>query len=304
MTFEAFENAIIVDMALGGSTNAVLHLKAIANEAGIDLPLSLFDEFSRKIPHLCDMRPAGPYDLEELDAAGGIPAVMKELSRFLHLDAITVTGKTVGKNIKDAVVCDRRVIRPLTDPVHKDGGIAILTGNLAPKGAAVKVTAISTKMLVHEGPAKVYDSEKEAMRAILNKEISNGDIVVIRYEGPKGGPGMPEMLLPTATISGMGLNESVALVTDGRFSGATRGPCIGHVSPEAAEGGPIAAIKNGDIISIDIPRRALNVKLTEEEIGSRLKLWKPKKSRIKKGYLKRYSSLVQSADTGGVLKTA
>jgi dihydroxy-acid dehydratase len=304
MTFEAFENAIIVDMALGGSTNAVLHLKAIANEAGIDLPLSLFDEFSRKAPHLCDMRPAGPYDLEELDVAGGIPAVMKELSRFLHLDAVTVTCKTVKENIKNAAVYDRKVIRPLIDPVHREGSIAILTGNIAPKGAVVKVTAISPKMLIHEGPAKVYDSEEKAMMAILSKEITHGDVVVIRYEGPKGGPGMPEMLLPTATISGMGLNESVALVTDGRFSGATRGPCIGHVSPEAAEGGPIAAIKNGDIISIDIPRRALNVKLTEEEIGSSLKLWKPKKSRIKRGYLKCYSSLVQSADTGGVLKTA
>jgi dihydroxy-acid dehydratase len=302
MTLEAFENAIIVDMALGGSTNAVLHLKAIANEAGIYLPLSLFDELSKKIPHLCDMRPTGPFDVEQLDMAGGIPAVMKKLSRFLHLNAVTVTFKTVKENIKDAVVYDRTVIRPLSDPVHREGGIAVLTGNIAPKGAVVKVTAISPKILVHEGPARVYDSEEEAVRAILNKMITHGDVVVIRYEGPRGGPGMPEMLLPTAMMSGMGLNESVALVTDGRFSGATRGPCIGHVSPEAAEGGPLAAIQSGDIISIDIPRRTLDVRLTEEEIEDRLKSWKSKEQRVERGYLRRYSLLVQSAETGAVLK--
>ncbi|MFQ6094665.1 MAG: dihydroxy-acid dehydratase [Candidatus Bathyarchaeia archaeon] len=302
MTLEAFENAIIVDTALGGSTNAVLHLKAIANEASIDLSLSLFDKLSRRVPHLCNMRPSGPYDLAELDAAGGIPAVMKKLSHLLHLDAITITGKTVGENIKGATVYDERVIRPLTDPVHKQGGIAILTGNLAPKGAVVKATAISPKMLVHKGPAKVYDSEEEAMKAILNKEISEGDVVVIRYEGPKGGPGMREMLSPTAAIAGMGLTESVVLITDGRFSGATRGPCVGHVSPEAAEGGPIAALKDGDLITLNVPKRRLDVELTAEELRSRLAEWMPRPSRVKRGYLRRYSMLVQSADMGGTFK--
>jgi len=303
MTPKAFENAIMVDMALGGSTNTVLHLKAIANEADIDLPLSLFDELSRKIPHLCDMRPGGPYALEELDVAGGIPAVMKELSRLLHLEAITVTGKTVRENIKDGVVYDRNVIRPLLDPVHKTGGIAILTGNLAPKGAVAKVTAISPKILVHRGLAKVYDSEDDTMRAILNREINEGDVIVIRYEGPKGGPGMREMLSPTAAIAGMGLSESVVLVTDGRFSGATRGPCIGHVSPEAAEGGPIAALKDGDVISVDIPNRRLDVELSDEELKDRLARWKPRPPTVKRGYLRRYSMLVQSADMGGTFKS-
>ena len=302
MTEKAFENAIMVDMALGGSTNAVLHLLAIAKEAGISLPLTVFDEVGRRVPHLCDMIPSGPYALEDLDAAGSLPALMKELKHLLHVDAFTVTGKTVGKNIEGAKVLDTKVIRPLTDPVHKEGGIAILTGNLAPKGAVVKTAAVSPKMLIHKGPVKVFDSEEDAIKAIQNNKIQLGDVVVIRYEGPRGGPGMPEMLLPTATIAGMGLSESVALVTDGRFSGATRGPCIGHVSPEAAEGGPIAAVKNGDIISIDVPKRTLNVKLTEKEIKSRLKSWKPKKPRVKKSYLTRYSFLVQSADVGGVLK--
>jgi dihydroxy-acid dehydratase len=302
LTREAFENAITVDIALGGSTNAVLHLKAIASEAGIDLPLSIFNEISSKTPHLCDMRPSGPFDLQELDTAGGVPAVMKELTQHLHLNAITVTGATVKENIRNSTVYDRKVIRSLIDPVHKEGSIAVLTGNIAPKGAVVKVTAVSPKMLVHEGSAKVYDSENEAMKAILNKEVRQGDVVVIRYVGPKGGPGMPEMLMPTSAITGMGLSESVALITDGRFSGATRGPCIGHVSPEAAEGGPIAAIKNGDIISINIPKKNLDVKLTEEEISRRLNSWKPRRPRVEKGYLARYISLVQSAETGGVLK--
>jgi len=302
MTLEAFQNAIVVDMALGGSTNTVLHLKAIANEAGIDLPLSLFDEVSRRVPHLCSMLPSGPYALEELDAAGGVPAVMKELSRFLHLDKMTVTGKTVGENIKNATVYDRNVIRPLENPVHKEGGIAILTGNLAPKGAVAKATAISPKMLAHKGPARVYDSEEEAMKAILNMEINEGDVIVIRYEGPKGGPGMREMLSPTAAIAGMGLSESVVLVTDGRFSGATRGSCIGHVSPEAAEGGPIAAIENGDLITVDIPERKLNVELSDEELTKRLARWKSRPPRVERGYLRRYSLLVQSADVGGTFK--
>jgi len=302
MTREAFENAIMVDMALGGSTNTVLHLKAVANEAGVDLPLDLFDELSRKTPHLCDMRPAGPYDLQQLDSAGGIPAVMKELHSIIHLDPITVTGKTVEENIKDAEVYNREVIRPFNSPVHREGGIAILKGTLAPKGAVVKATAISPNILVHEGPAKVFDSEEEAMKAILGGDIVKGDVIVIRYEGPKGGPGMREMLSPTAAVAGMGLSDSVALVTDGRFSGATRGPCIGHVSPEAAEGGPIAVVEEGDIIQIDIPKRRLNILVDEDELAERMRRWKPKPPKIAKGYLRRYSSMVRSADEGGTFK--
>lgn len=289
LTQEAFENAIAVDMALGGSTNSVLHLSAIAREAGISLPLKLFDEISRRVPHLCNMVPSGPYDLEELHNAGGIPALMKELSPMLHLDALTVTGKTVKENIQSVKVLNDNVIRPLASPVHKGGGIAILYGNLAPKGAVVKTVAVSPKMLKHTGPARVFDSEADAVAAMKKREIQPGDVVVIRYEGPKGGPGMPEMLVPTATISGMGLSESVALVTDGRFSGATRGPCVGHVAPEAAEGGPIAIVKDGDKITIDIPNRVLKLELPEQEIAKRLASWKPKKPRVTKGYLARYS---------------
>ena len=303
LRLEAFENAIMVDMALGGSTNTVLHLKAVAKEAGVDLPLSLFDDLGRKTPHLCDMRPSGPYDLQELDAAGGIPAVMKELKPLIHLEPITVTGKTVGDNIKDAAVYDRRVIKTLENPVHKEGGIAILTGSLAPRGAVVKATAISPNILVHKGPAKVFDSEEEAMSAILGGEIEKGDVIVIRYEGPKGGPGMREMLSPTAAVAGMGLSDSVVLVTDGRFSGATRGPCIGHVSPEAAEGGPIAVVEDGDEIEVDVPRRILNILLEKDELEARLERWKPRPPRVEKGYLRRYSMLVRSADEGGTFKT-
>jgi len=292
MTEKAFENAIMVDMAIGGSTNAVLHLSAIANEMGVSLPLTLFDEISRRVPHLCNMSPSGPYALEDLDAAGGIPALMKELSSLLHLDAVTVTGKTVEHNIEKARVINAKVIRPLSNPVHKEGGIAILRGNLAPKGAVIKTAAVSSRMLSHKGPAKVFNSEEEAMKTIVGQRIKPGDVVVIRYEGPKGGPGMREMLSPTATISGMGLSESVALITDGRFSGATRGPCIGHVSPEAAEGGPIAILKDGDMIEINIPKRILRVELEEEELGTRLKSWKPKPPKIKRGYLAKYSSLL------------
>jgi len=227
--------------------------------------------------------------MEELDMAGGLPALMKELTPFIHRDALTVTGDTVGKNIENAKVANPNVIRPLANPIHKGGGIAILTGNLAPKGAVIKTVAVSPKMLKHSGPARVFDSEKEAVAAMRKREIQPNDVVVIRYEGPKGGPGMPEMLVPTATIAGMGLSECVALITDGRFSGATRGPCVGHVSPEAAEGGPIAVIKNGDVVEIDIPNRALNVKLTAQEIKKRLETWKPKKQKITKGYLTRYA---------------
>jgi dihydroxy-acid dehydratase len=288
MTKAAFENAVVVDTALGGSTNTVLHLSAIAKEAGVPLPMALFDETSRRVPHLSSMSPSGPHDMEELDLAGGLPALMKELEQFLHVDLLTVTGKTVGENIQAVVVTDTEVIRPLTNPVHKEGGIAILKGNLAPKGAVVKAVAVSPKILKHSGPAKVYDSEKEAEEAMKRHEVKAGDVVVIRYEGPKGGPGMPEMLLPTATISGMGLSESVVLITDGRFSGATRGPCIGHVAPEAFDGGPIAVIKNGDIITVDIPNRVLKVELSEQEIQMRLQAWKPMPKKITKGYLSRY----------------
>lgn len=303
LTMHSFENAITVDMALGGSTNTVLHLTAIAKEANVSLPLSAFDEISRRVPHLCDMIPGGPHDVEELDAAGGVPALMKELSHLLHLDAITVTGKTVEENIKDAKVINREVIRPLTDPIHKEGGIAVLKGNLAPNGAIVKTAAVPSKMLIYKGEAMIFNSEKEAVEAIREGRINPGKVVVVRYEGPKGGPGMPEMLSPTALIAGMGLSESVALVTDGRFSGATRGLCVGHVSPEAAEGGPIAVVENGDTISINVPKRIINLELTKEELENRLATWKPKEPKFKKGYLARYSSLVQSASAGGTFKT-
>jgi dihydroxy-acid dehydratase len=288
LTKEAFINAIAVDMALGGSTNTTLHLPAIAKEAGLTLPLSTFDEIGREVPHLCSMIPSGSYALEDLDAAGGVPAVMNELKSLLNLKLPTVSGRTVGENIKNAQVLDRNVIRPLTDPVHREGGIAILTGNLAPKGSVIKTAGVSPKMQKHTGPAKVYDSEKEALTAIRGNQIKEGDVVVIRYEGPRGGPGMPEMLFPTATIAGMGLSESVALITDGRFSGATRGGSIGHVAPEAFDGGPIAVLKNGDTIIIDIPNRNLSVELSAKELKARLAAWKPREPKIKKGVLSRY----------------
>jgi dihydroxy-acid dehydratase len=302
LTHDSFENAIMVDMALGGSTNTVLHVAAIANEAGIDLPLSIFDRLSKKVPHISSMIPSGPYDLQDLDNAGGIPALMKRLSGALHLDVTTVTGKTVKENIENASILNSEVIRPLGNPVHKEGGIAVLTGNLAPYGAIVKAAGISDNMMVHSGPAKTFDSEEDAMQAILDKKIRKGDVVVIRYEGPKGGPGMREMLSPTAAIAGMGLSESVALVTDGRFSGATRGPCIGHVSPEAAVGGPIGLVKEGDIIEINVPERKLNVKLSDEELNMRAKSWVAREPNVKEGYLVRYSELVQPAHVGSVLK--
>jgi dihydroxy-acid dehydratase len=288
LTKEAFENAIALDMALGGSTNTTLHLPAIAKEAGLTLPLATFDAIGRKVPHLCSMIPSGSYALEDLDAAGGVPAVMNELKSLLQLKLPTVSGKTVGENIKNALVLDREVIHSLTNPVHKEGGIAILTGNLAPKGSVIKTAGVSPKMQKHAGPAKVYDSEKEALTAIRGNQIKPGDVVVIRYEGPRGGPGMPEMLFPTATIAGMGLSESVALITDGRFSGATHGGSIGHVAPEAFEGGPIAALKNGDIITIDIPNRTLKVGLSDKELKTRLAAWKTREPKIKKGILSRY----------------
>ena len=288
LTKEAFENAVVLDTALGGSSNTVLHLSAIAREANVSLPIMTFDDISRKVPHLSNMVPSGTHDMAELDNAGGLPALMSVLKQFLHTNNLTVTTKTVAENIKDAQVTDAEVIRPLSNPVHKEGGIAILKGNLAPKGAVVKAVAVSPKMLKHTGPAKVYDSEHEAEAAMKRLEVKAGDVVVIRYEGPKGGPGMPEMLMPTATISGMGLSEFVALITDGRFSGATRGGCVGHVAPEAAEGGPIAIIQNGDLITIDVPNRILQVNLSDEEIKNRLANWRPRPKKITKGYLSRY----------------
>lgn len=288
MTQKAFENAVAVDMALGGSTNSVLHLSAIAAEAGAKLSLATYDEVGRKVPHLCSMVPSGNYDMADLGNAGGIPALIDELKPFIHYDALTVTTKTVAENVADAKVINTDVIRPLDNPVHKEGGVAILKGNLAPLGAVVKMAAVSANMMKHQGPAKVYDSEAEAQQAMKRNEVVAGDVVVIRYEGPRGGPGMPEMLIPTATIAGMGLSESVALITDGRFSGATRGPCIGHVAPEAFDGGPIAALKNGDKITIDIPNRMLKVELSDKELKERLAEWKPRKPKISKGYLSRY----------------
>jgi dihydroxy-acid dehydratase len=288
LTEAAFENAVAVDMALGGSTNSVLHLSAIAGEAGLTLSLAKYDEIGKRVPHLCSMVPSGSYDVEDLDNAGGVQAVMKELQGLLHGEALTVTEKTVVENIADVQVLNSEVIRPFAKPVHAGGGIAILTGNLAPKGAVIKTVAVSPKMLRHVGPARVFDSERESVEAMRKKQIRSGDVVVIRYEGPVGGPGMPEMLVPTATISGMGLSESVALLTDGRFSGATRGPCIGHVAPEAAVGGPIAMLRDGDVVEIDVPARRLSVRLSDAEIAKRLAEWKPRPKKITKGYLSRY----------------
>lgn len=302
MVNKSFENAIMVDMALGGSTNTVLHVTAIANEADVDLPLSRFDELSKRVSHITSMIPSGPYDMQDLHQAGGIPAVMKTLQSLLNVDQITVTGKTVKENIANAKVTNPEVIHSLDNPVHKEGGIAVLFGNLAAHGAVVKAAGISANMMTHTGPAKTFDSEEDAMNAILNKQIKKGDVVVIRYEGPKGGPGMREMLSPTASIAGMGLSESVALITDGRFSGATRGPCIGHVSPEAATGGTIGLVKDGDIIEIDVPNRKLSVKLSEEELAKRAKAWTAKEPAVKTGYLSRYSKLVQPAHKGAVVK--
>jgi len=301
MAREAFENAIMVDMALGGSTNTVLHLMAVAHEAGVKLELSTFDEIGRGIPHLCDVFPGGSYDLEDLDRAGGIPALMKELKNSLHLDNMTVTGRTVGENLTKAARTGTDVIRPIENPLHSEGGIAILWGNLAPNGAVVKTPAISPHMMRHRGPARVFDSEEEFVKLISNSEIRRGDVLVIRYEGPRGGPGMREMLIPTSTVFGMGLAESVALVTDGRFSGGTRGPCVGHVSPEAATGGPIAALRDGDVIEIDIPKRTLSVELEAEEIQSRLKSLTPFKPKVGTGYLTRYAASVGPAERGALI---
>ncbi|MDF2523557.1 MAG: ilvD [Clostridiales bacterium] len=301
---KTFENALTVDMALGCSTNSVLHLPAIANEIGIEINLDIINEISSKVPNLCKLAPAGPHHIQDLYAAGGVQAVMNEISKknLLHLDLKTVTGKTVGENISNAKVLDYTVVRSIDNPYSATGGIAILKGNIAPDGAAVKRSAVAQEMLVSRGTARVFDSEDQAIEAIYSGKIKKGDVVVIRYEGPKGGPGMREMLSPTSAIAGMGLDKDVALITDGRFSGASRGASIGHVSPEAMEGGPIAAIREGDIISIDIPNGKINVEVSDEELKNRMVGWKMPEPKITKGYLARYAKLVSSASTGAVLK--
>ncbi len=301
LTKEAFYNAITVDMALGGSTNTVLHIKAIAKEANIDLPLEVFDEISKKTPHIVNIVPSGEHYMEDLYRAGGIPAVLNRLKDKLFSN-LTVSGYDIREIAKKAKIFDEDVIRPLNKAYHKEGGIAILRGNLAPDGAVVKQTAVSEKMLVFEGSARCFNSEEEAMNAIIDGKIKEGDVIIIRYEGPAGGPGMREMLSPTSAITGMGLNESVALITDGRFSGGTRGPCIGHVSPEAAKGGPLAIVQDGDRILIDIPARKLELLIPQSEFNKRIKKWKPIEPKIKSGYLSRYSRFVSSADKGAIIE--
>ncbi len=303
MTPKAFENAITVDMAFGGSTNTSLHLPAIAREGGIELSPKVFNKISERTPHLCNMSPGGPYHLQDLHRAGGIPALMAELKRknLIHLNLLTVTGKTVRENLKEKKVLDPEVIRPVEKPYHEVGGLVFLFGNLAPNGAVVKRSAVDEGMLKHRGPARVFNSEEEALKVILNRKINKGDVIVIRYEGPKGGPGMREMLAPTSAIVGVGMDKDVALLTDGRFSGGSRGAAIGHISPEAAEGGPIAVLKDGDIIEIDIPNKRLNVLISDEELKKRLSTWKKKENKIK-GYLKRYEKLVKSASTGATFE--
>jgi dihydroxy-acid dehydratase len=301
MTRNAFENAIRIDMALGGSTNTTLHIPAIAHEAGIDISIEMFDRISRTTPHLCNMLPGGPTYMEDLDAAGGIPGVLSRFTNVLK-PSPTVSGRSIIDNAKAGRVGNSDVIRTLDKAYHKEGGIAVLSGNLAPNGCVVKQTAVSDSMKKFEGSAIVFDSEEEAMKAILNNKIKAGHVIVIRYEGPKGGPGMREMLSPTSAISGMGLGESVVLLTDGRFSGGTRGPCVGHISPEAAEGGPIAAVRNGDTIILDIPNRSLSIKLSKAEMKKRLAKWKPREPKIKSGWLARYAKVVTSANTGAIVK--
>ena len=303
MTKKAFLNCLTVDMALGCSTNTMLHLTAIAHEAGVELNMDIANEISAKTPNLCHLAPAGPTYMEDLNEAGGVYAVMNELSKkgLLYEDQITVTGKTVGENIKDVHNLNPEVIRPIDNPYMAQGGIAVLKGNIAPDTGIVKQSAVVPEMMVHEGPARVFDCEEDAIKAIKGGDIVPGDVVVIRYEGPKGGPGMREMLNPTSAIAGMGLGDSVALITDGRFSGASRGASIGHVSPEAAVGGPIALIEEGDIIKIDIPNNSLNVDVSDEELAKRKEKWQPREPKITDGYLRRYAALVTSGNRGAVL---
>lgn len=304
MTEKAFRNALTMDMALGCSTNSMLHLPAIAHEAGVDLNLEIANKISAVTPNLCHLAPAGPTYIEDLNEAGGIYAVMNELSKLdlLNLDCMTVTGKTVGENIKDCVNKNPEVIRPVEDPYSKTGGIAILKGNLAPDSAVVKRSAVAPEMLKHEGPARVFDCEEDAIEAIKGGKIQAGDVVVIRYEGPKGGPGMREMLNPTSAIAGMGLGSSVALITDGRFSGASRGASIGHVCPEAAVGGPIALVEEGDIISIDIDNHRLDIKVSDDEMAARKEKWQPRKPQVTNGYLARYAAMAAPASRGAILE--
>lgn len=304
LTENAFYNALAVDMAFGGSTNTVLHLFAIAHEAHIKLNLDLVNTISDKVNHICNIAPAGPYHMQDLHEAGGVSAIMNELrkKKLIKTKELTVTGKSIEENIKEAVVLNRNVIRPFDKPFHKQGGLVILKGNLAPDGAVVKRSAVSSQMLVHTGPAKVFNSEEDAVKEILSKNIKKKDVIVIRYEGPKGGPGMREMLTPTSSLCGVGMDKHVALLTDGRFSGGTRGAAIGHISPEAAEGGPLAVIRDGDVIQIDIPNKRLNVRLTDMEIQARLARWNAPVPKVRTGYLTRYAKQVTSASTGAILK--
>jgi len=304
LTKVAFINAIAVDMALGGSTNTALHLPAIAWAAGLDLPLSLFDQMSRRCPHICSMSPGGRYHIEDLFFAGGVQGVMSRLleAGLIDGDLITVTGKTVAENLAEVRVLDDEVIRPVDRPYHAEGGLAVLYGRLAPDGAVVKQSAVSPEMMMHTGPARIFDSEEEATEAIFSGKIKAGDVVIIRYEGPKGGPGMREMLGPTSALAGMGLDKCVALITDGRFSGATRGASIGHVSPEATEGGPIGLLKDGDLIVIDIPARKLDVEVSDEELSLRRKQWKPILRKLDSPFLERYRAFVTSGAKGAVLE--
>lgn len=304
LTKESMMNALTMDMALGCSTNSMLHLPAIAHEIGFDFNIKFANEISEKTPNLCHLAPAGPTYMEDLNEAGGIYAVMKEISKLnlLNLDCMTVTGKTVGENIKDAVNFDPEVIRTIENPYSKTGGLAVLSGNLAPDGSVVKRSAVVPEMMKHSGPARVFDCEEDAIEAIKGGKIVAGDVVVIRYEGPKGGPGMREMLNPTSAIAGMGLGSTVALITDGRFSGASRGASIGHVSPEAAVGGPIALVEEGDIIEINIPEYKINLKISDEEMAKRKAKWQPREPKVTTGYLARYAAMVTSGDRGAILE--
>lgn len=304
MTEKAILNALTVDMALGCSTNSMLHLPAIAHEVGMDFDISFANEISEKTPNLCHLAPAGPTYMEDLNEAGGVYAVMNELDKkgLIHKDCMTVTGKTMGENIAGCVNRNPQVIRPVEDPYSQTGGLAVLKGNLAPDGSVVKRSAVVEEMMVHEGPARVFDCEEDAIAAIKGGRIVKGDVVVIRYEGPKGGPGMREMLNPTSAIAGMGLGSSVALITDGRFSGASRGASIGHVSPEAAVGGPIALVEEGDIISINIPALSLEIKVSDEELAKRREKWQPRQPKVTSGYLARYASMVTSGNRGAILE--
>jgi dihydroxy-acid dehydratase len=305
VTDKSLDNALVLDMAMGGSTNTVLHSLAVANEAGINYDLQRINTVSDKCPNICKVAPSSAYHIEDVDAAGGVSAILREINKLpnlLNTDCLTVTGKTLGENIADAQIKNTDVIHTLDNAYSKTGGLAILEGNLAPKGCVIKSAGVPESMLMHSGPAVIFESQEEACEGILGGKVKPGDVVVIRYEGPKGGPGMQEMLWPTSYIAGAGLVESVALITDGRFSGGTRGASIGHISPEAAVGGPIGLLKNGDIVEIDIQKKTINVKLTDKELAERKKSWKPPKPRITKGYLAKYASMATSADTGAILR--